>query len=287
MLFSQSQTVKERIIEALQSGPLRTTTLIEYLSRHGDPVSKQGAYLALRELAKEEVVVVYKKYASLNRAWLMRLADFSSTAHHRYFEPDMPVSHVKNLKPNQRIKFTFKTLSLLDAFWGHTLYTLIENNPNYEPLLMYNPHWWFAYSRNPSEIAIIDFCKRRGTLLLETIGHNTPIDRSTAKFMDGSHAQYHVRTKPLFPKDNYYINVLGEFIIDVWIDNKFHEQIEKLYHTETHVTKEWIDRLEYLNTLKGKNILTISRNPKRANELRTKLLRPFSLARNSQSKKVS
>ncbi len=281
MLFSKSQTVKDRIITALQSGPIRITVLIEYLSQHGDPVSKQGVYSALRELATEEVVVVYKKQASLNRAWLLRLADFSALAHQRYFEPDMPVSHVKTLKPNQRLKFTFKTLSLLDAFWGHALYTLIENNPKHEPLLMYNPHWWFAYSRNPSEIAIIDFCKRRGTPLFETIGHNTPIDRSSAKFMDGIHSQYHVRMKPLFSKDNYYINVLGEFIIDVWIDKKLHSAIEKLYHEETHVTKEWIDRLEALNTIKGKSILVVSRNPKRADELRKKLLRPFAIPKHS------
>lgn len=275
MLFSKSQTTKERIVEALQAGPVRITVIIEYLSQHGDPVSKQGVYCALRELVKEEVVVVYKKQASLNRAWLVKLANFSTRAHQHYFEPDVPVSHVKTLKPNQRMKFIFKTLSSLDAFWGHALYTLIENNPTHEPLLMYNPHWWFAYSRNPSEMAILDFCKRRGTPLFETVGHNTPIDRAATKFMDGTHARYYVRTKPLFPKENYYINVLGEFIIDVWIDKKLHDTIELLYHTETRVTKEWIDRLESLNTIRGKSILTISRNQKRAGMLRKKLSRPF------------
>ncbi|MDP2630599.1 MAG: hypothetical protein Q8P56_04280 [Candidatus Uhrbacteria bacterium] len=281
MLFSKSQTVKDRVVEALGSGPIRITVLIEYLSKHGEPVSKQGIYGALRELARDEVVVVYKKQVSLNHAWLMRLADFSGIAHQRYFEHEKPTSHFKDLKPNQRTRLTFKNLSLLDAFWGHVLYTLIENNPTHEPLLMYNPHWWFAYSRNPSEIAILDFCKRQNTPLLETIGHNTPIDRSTAKFMDGVHAQYHVRTKPLFKKDNYYINVLGEFIIDVWIDKDLHAVIEKLYHEETHVTKEWIDRLEALNTIKGKSMLVVSRNPKRANELRKKLLRPFTIPKHS------
>lgn len=286
MLFTQTQTVKERIIEALQDGPVRITVIIEYLSHHGDPVSKQGVYGALRELAKEEVVLLYKQHASLHRRWLMKLADFSTLAHQRYFEPDMPVSHFKNLKTNQRLKFTFKTLSFLDAFWGHALYTLIENNSAHEPLLMYNPHWWFAYSRNPSEIAIIDFCKRRSTLLLETIGHNTPIDRASSKFMDGTYAQYHVRTKPLFPKDNYYINVLGEFIVDVWIDKKLHDTIEQLYHTESRVTKEWIDHLESLNMLKGKNILTISRDPKRADDLRKKLSRPFYIPKEMRRKNV-
>ncbi|MBI4600167.1 hypothetical protein HY732_04605 [Candidatus Uhrbacteria bacterium] len=284
MLFSSPQTTKERLVQALQYGPLRITALIDRLNAGNTHVSKQGVYLALRELACEEVVVVYKKQASLNHAWLLRIADFSTRAHQWYFQPNTPVGHFKDLKPNQRIRYTFKTLSLLDTFWGHVLYTLIENNPAREPVLMYNPHWWFCYSRNPSEIAIIDFCKQRGMPLLLTAGHNTPIDRSSKKFMDGTHAQYHVRTKPLFQKDNYYINVFGEFIIDVWIDKKLHDDIERLYHAGPRVTKEWIDRLEALNTLKGKSVLVVSRNPKRAELLKKKLLRNFYIPKNQRVK---
>ncbi len=280
MLFSSCQTTKERLVQALQYGPLRITALIDRLNAGSASVSKQGVYLALRELAREEVVVVYKKQASLNHPWLLKLADFSARAHQWYFQPNTSVGHFKDLKPNQRIRYTFKTLSLLDAFWGHVLYTLIENNPTREPVFMYNPHWWFAYSRNPSEIAIIDFCKQRGMPLLLTAGHNTPIDRSSAKFMDGTHAQYSVRTKPLFQKDHYYFNVFGEFIIDVWVDKKLHDAIERLYHSETRATKEWIDRLEALNTLKGKSILIVSHNPKRAELLKKKLLRNFYLPKN-------
>lgn len=275
MLFTEVKTTKDRVIAALQNGPLRITALITYLARHGDPLSKQGVYLALRELARDEVIVVYKQQVSLNRAWLLKLADFSAMAHRRYFEPDVPANLFKTLEQKQRVTCTFKTLSLLDAFWGHALYTLIENNPAHDVLFMYNPHWWFAYSRNPSEIAIIDFCKRRGPLLLLTAGHNTPIDHAASKFLTGDHAQYHVRTKPLLSRENYYINILGEYIIDVWIDKNLHDHIERLYHTEERVTKEWVDRLESLNTLKGKSKLTISRNPKRADDLRKKLSRPF------------
>jgi hypothetical protein len=284
MLFSSPQTIKERLVRALQYGPLRITTLVEHLNTGNTRASKQGVYLALRELSRAEVVVVYKKFASLNHAWLLKLGDFSAMAHQQYFQHTVTVSNFKNLGAHQRLRYTFKTLSLLDAFWGHVLYTFIENNADHEPLLMYNPHWWFAYSRNTSELAIVDFCKRQGTLLLETIGHNTPIDRAAARFMDGTTAQYHVRAKPLFPKDNYYINVLGEFIIDVWIDKKLHDQIEQLYHSETRVTKEWIDNLESLNTLKGKSILVISRNPKRADLLRKKLSRPFYIPKTPSAK---
>jgi|GEM_PF-6914823 len=200
MLFSKPQTIKERIVQSLQYGPLRITTLVERLNTDEIRVSKQGVYLALRELAREEVVVVYKKFASLNHAWLLKLGDFSAIAHQQYFEPTMAARNFKNLEINQRIRFTFKTLSLLDAFWGHVLYTFIENNTKHEPLLMYNPHWWFAYSRNPSELAIIDFCRRQNTLLLETIGHDTPIDRTAARLMDRTAAQYHVRTNRFLRK---------------------------------------------------------------------------------------
>ena len=80
------------------------------------------------------------------------------------------------------------------------------------------------------------------------------------KDFDGLASQYFMSEKPLFKKKNYYINVIGDFIIEVWISNTAADEIEDIYKSSAELTDEVKNRFLKIAEKKGRTKIVISRN---------------------------
>ncbi|MDP1690060.1 MAG: hypothetical protein Q8L52_02560 [bacterium] len=275
MLFTNEKSIETLICTQLQRGSVDTTTLIAQIREQRPKTTKQGVYAALRQLRRDEIVVMHAKKASLNVRWLKQMDQFFLIAEQYYVEGDFGRDNFLNLKDGERISYFFSTPTETDQFWGHALLILAESAAsNDEPVYLYNPHEWFLLARSESEREYISIITRRRRFLL-TAGAKTPLDRAVANEFDGDMSQYHMLDAPLFTKNNYYLNIIGDFFIEVWLDPHIAAHIEEVYREAEKVDEDIKIKLAEIVACKGRSKLTISRNIKRAAKLKKMLGKNF------------
>ncbi len=81
--------------------------------------------------------------------------------------------------------------------------------------------------------------------------------------------------KPLFEKNNYYLNIFGDFIIEAQLDADITNQIDRFYKETLSFDETAKSKLQKIVEGKGKNKLTISRNKRKADKLRAIFKRYF------------
>lgn len=275
MLFGKEKSLENLICARLQEGAIDTASLIREIREQRSGTTKQGVYAALRQLRREEIVVLHNKKASFNLRWLKQAEQFFATAEQHYIESDFGRDNFLNLKDGERISYFYSSPTETDKFWGHALVTLGESSvASDEPAYLYNPHEWFLVARRESERECFDIITKKRRLLL-TASEKTPLDRAVAGEFDGDRGQYHMLDTPLFAKNNYYFNIVGDFIIEVWIDPAIATQIESLYRKTEGLDDDAAKELTKIVTDKGRSRLTISCNAKKAERLKKMLRKNF------------
>lgn len=275
MLFGKEKSLESLICFLLQQGAIDTASLIREIQEQRPGTTKQGVYAALRHLRREEVVVLHNKKVSFNVRWLKRAEEFFAVAEQHYVEGDFGRDNFLNLKDGERISYFYSSPTETDKFWGHALVVLGESSISAEePAYLYNPHEWFLIARRESERECFDIITKKRRLLL-TASEKTPLDRAVATEFDGDRGQYHMLDAPLFAKNNYYFNIVGDFIIEVWIDPAIATQIESLYRRTEKLSDTTQQELAKIVAGKGRSRLTISRNAKKAERLKKMLRKNF------------
>lgn len=145
MFIDTKNSIENHILEILKTGPVNTVELIKIIKKKRANTTKQGIYRVLRLLSKREVVVIHNKEVSLNIRWLNKMNKYYAIAQHYYFQRNIGVGHFTNLQPGEKNKYTFRNLSLTDAFWNHIIYILLEITDSRENWFGYNSHAWFFW----------------------------------------------------------------------------------------------------------------------------------------------
>jgi hypothetical protein len=266
MRASQGKTIEDIIIGLLQRGPINTLELIKLVREKRPKTTKQGIYLALRNLAKEEIAVLHNKQASLNIRWIKRMRHFFAITEQSYIEDDSGKGNFISLKVGEKVEYSFADSATTDLFWWDALYILSELYTGDEPIYIYNPHEWFLIARKESEVEAIKEITKKHRLLL-TAGNRTPLDKSVSKYFDGNKGQYYMSEKSLFVKSNYYFNIVGDFIIEVWLDKQIAAKIDEVYSSKLREDDAKTELIKIING-KGRSKLRISRNAKKAEKLK-------------------
>lgn len=243
--------------------------------------TKQAVYLAIRNLKHREIVTIHAKLVSLSRIWIDQMADFYIFARKQYAESSVADSGYLNLEEKDRITYSFKNPITTDVFWAHTLSVLTEITPQSEPVYIWNQHEWFFLAHRESERALFRNMreKRKRTYVLSA--HKNHIDMHVAKEFDGDWAQYYALGEQLFAKPNYYTNVVGDYILEVWLDEKIQSSIDSFYENYTLPTEEAIHEIQRITRETGRTKLRISKNKKRAKEIK-KIFSKYFLIKNDK-----
>ncbi len=275
MIFSKEGSIESLVCSLLQHGPVDTAALIPQIQEQRPKTTKQGVYAALRQLRKEEVVVMHHKKVSFNVRWLKQVGQFFVIAEQHYVAEDLGRDNFLNLRDGEKIAYFFSSPTETDKFWGHALILLGESSvPESEPAYLYNPHEWFLIARKESERECIAIIAKKRRFLL-TAGANTPLDRAVADEFDGNLSQYHMLERPLFSKSNYYVNIVGDFLIEVWIDPDIAARIEAVYNGDEKNPEVVREKLIAIVGGKGRSRLQVSRNAKKAERLKWLLKKNF------------
>lgn len=270
MNLSTPTTIEEVIVASLAANAASGAQLLEKARGIKKTLTKQALYVVLRRLIGQEVVVKHGTMFSLSNVWLGKMAEFFQRAQERYGVRTEGVDFL-NLQDGDKISYAFKSPHEADRFWGHAFDVLADMHTK-EPVYIYNPHEWFIFARQESELHLFNKLKDAKRQLWLTIGSRDPLDVYAKQFFDGQYLQYHMLERPLFEKGNYYLNIFGDYIIEATIDDAIAAQVEGLYKTTPAFDDAVIPALQRLVS-KGKTKLTISKNARKAQKLK-KLFEP-------------
>ena len=269
-------TIEDHIFNILQKGALPIVELIKSIKEKRPKTTKQGVYLMIRKLKKQEIVVVNNKNISLSSVWLKALEEFTVQAQYNTKNITSYGNDFLNLNQGEKLQYFFKNPILTDAFWSHVFLTLVEESDPKNPVLIYNPHEWFLLVRNKNETDLFERIAERGQKLAVLSAYNTDLDRSVRQYFNGLE-EYDISPAPLFEKDNYYINVIGNFVIEAWLDKNIMAEVNNFYQTTSVFTDSEKEKLEKILMQKGRNKFTITHNKRKADSIRAKFKKYFFL----------
>lgn len=278
---SKTKNIEELILNHLQKGSVVILKLIELIKKDRPNTTKQGIYATLRKLKKEEKVLIHNSQASLNIKWVQTMSEYFTKTQYYYTHHDTGDGSFISLDDGEKIEYYFQNPIVADTFWTHALYILLDITPQQSPLFIYNPHEWFLIARRENETAFIKDTKEKNRILLVTAGNKNPLDKAVLGDFDGTTSQYYMSEKMLFKKKNYYINTLGDFIIEVWIDKLIAEKIEEVYKKTKKLNEEAKEELIKILGMKGKTKIVISRNNKKSERLQKMLRKYFYIPKQS------
>ena len=274
-MFPKVPKIEDLILQVLENSPEDTKILIEKIRIVRPKTSKQAVYKALKKMRIDEVIVQTREQVALSDVWLKKLADFVERAQLNYRTTVHPGINFLNLKQGEKIAYTFKTFEAADIFWAHAFGVLSEVLPKTIPLFLYNPHEWFILVRPESEIFLFEGLKKAGKQLFVIVGNKDHLDIHAGKYFDGKSLHYFATDNHLFSKPNYYVNVFGDFLIEVWLDERTSVAIDAFYkNTKEFDGKAKLELLEII-ARKGKNKLVINHNKRKADKIRNMFKKYF------------
>lgn len=261
-------SIENEIISQLQKRSMTAMEILAVIQKDRPKTTKQAVYLAIRNLKGEEIITTHAKLVSLSRIWVGKMADFYAVARKQYAESAVADSGFLNLEEGDRISYSFKNPITTDVFWSHTLSVLADVAAKGEPVLIWNQHEWFFLSHLESERALFKQMLSAGKQVFVLCANQDPLDKQVSKEFDGDRSQYHTLGKQLFEKSNYYVNVVGDFVLEVWLDEKVSKKIDQFYKSHKQFTEEAMREIQKITQEEGRTKLLISRNKKKAQKIK-------------------
>jgi len=269
------QPIEQLILKILQKGTISTIKLIKSISIVRPKTTKQGVYRVLRKLKGEEKIVIHGKSVSLNLHWIKNMNEFFSLAQF-YYSPKVANSDsFLNVREKDKIVYFFKNLNWLDSFWSHAFHMFNEVLNPKEPIFVYNPHEWFAYARQETEQTLIKTMKEKNRQVLITVAHDNPLDKELKKKFKSDLLQYNITYKKISEKQNYYLNIFDDCLIEVFIDQKIANQIDDFFKKTNIFDDKAREKFLEIASKNGKNKLVISKNKKKAEKYKKTLSKNF------------
>lgn len=264
-----------QIIAVLVEGPRKSSVLVEILATKNN-CSVQSVYAVLRKLRSDSVVLLHKKILSLSTVWIEGQSKLVEKAKSIYLntatESEFSFGTLEN---GDRITYQFKNPLLLDEMWGHLFLVLLERVERSMPIMIYNPHSWFPIVRHTSEKTIFQSLFDNGFRAYFSFAGKGELDRDICKkFVEPIGHSFSTGVE-LGLKKGRYLNVVGDYVIEVELDETVTEDIGK-YFAKYHTLEEAnIKELQEIVSKRGRNKLTLSRNAHKAQRLRSRLAKDF------------
>jgi hypothetical protein len=221
-------------------------------------------------------VLVQGKRLALSSVWLERMAEFFAEAQKVYLEKarEEPFSF-GYLEEGDRVTYKFKNPVLLDQVWGHVFFELVKRVSVDTPIMIYNPHYWFPIVRQESEGVIFKWLQLQGYKAYFATASTSSLDSKIIKeFLKDMNHSYSLGVHNGY-KNNFYLNVIGEYLIEVTLDEVVSHKVDGFFTERESCTTEDVTGLRSVVETTGKNKIVISRNKTKAKRTRTSLAKHF------------
>jgi hypothetical protein len=268
MIISSKASIEDLIIEALAKSPYSTgIELIAYIQKVRS-VTKPAIYIALKFLIKSEIVSKVDTTYFLSRVWINKVNNLLQN------KKDIVEDVIFTLGEGKSIRYQFPSLLICDTYWAHVFNLLVEWIPKDCPIVAWYPHQIFGVTRDEHEADIISLIKKSGKLALFAIDGSTSLDQKFKREWQQDHLSITTGSKARYSQ-NQFINVFGDILIEIFMDNKLSQAIELFYQENKELTTENVKAFEDIIAAPHKIRMKISRSKKKSSAIRKKIARDF------------
>ena len=268
MIGSRKQTIEDIIVETLARNPYITgPDLVSFIKVKRPQTTKQAVYAALSPLLRNEIVHKRKQEYFLTNTWMRYIYEL--------LKPEVTSNdEIFILEDGQSISYHFPNLLSCDKYWAHIFSLLIKKA--YEPkgVMLWYPHYIFLVGRNKVEQEIIDDHAQYKNTGYYSFGGATPIDQTIKKKYTSDYLRINTGADFGF-KNNYFLNVFGDIVVEVFLTMELSEKIENWYQSNPTIVRDNVAEFRKFFEEAYPIRMKISRNKKKAQQLRKKLSRDF------------
>lgn len=263
MLFSQKESLQDRIIRLLLEGEQSVKGIKKLLGEEQVKATVQGIYKVFRILVAQEIVIKRANMYSLSEEWRGKVVDTLSKNDNRF-----------ELAEGERISFDLASLVHLDQQWKNIVLPFHNAHPK-DPIFFYNPHeiWMhLSESRKESELVYYASFKKSKSYAFCLIGGATVLDTLFKKELQHKFMQVAVGIEHFTKTD--YPTIFSDYIITTRLSPRLAIEIEDAYKTSTDI-ETLQTKLHAIGLEKKKVRLIIERDKEKAKKLRKKLSKEF------------
>lgn len=267
MILSSNQSTEDIIIEIVATSPyIKGADLVMGVKKRRTTTAKQTIYTALQNLITNEVISKVNGTYFLSRIWLYKI--------NKLFQKTENADAILELKDGDFITYSFPNLLSCDMYWAHALNLLLDRMHKNQPVFIWNPHEWFIIGRKEVETDFLKRFKQQNIRCFFVTRDTSLLDKEFKNTWNDSHVSINIDNK-ISLKDNCYITVFGNIVIEVFITDGFTKKIEKFYQKHQKATADVIRDFEKILSEKQRIRMKISNNPEKAFMLRKRLSKDF------------
>jgi hypothetical protein len=126
-----------------------------------------------------------------------------------------------------------------------------------------------------NESKVIEKIVNNGHMFLISADNSDFLDKYAKQLYKDEKIQYHILDKKLFPSNNHYFNIIGDYIVETFFDKKTADAIDKFYRDTASFDSKKIEELKNIISKRGRDKIVISKNKVKANKLKKKLQKYF------------
>jgi hypothetical protein len=250
MLFSQKESLEDKVIRLLLKGPSDIKSLHAQLRG----MSLRAVYKAVTSLIAEGVLLKVGKRVFVDEEWLRAMREQLS-------------STLPPFAPGERAAYTFASIEHLDAFWK-TIALQLEEYEQDGQIFFYDPHNFWAYipSRKKSEDEYYAHFAKAKKHAFFTIGGTTKADTEFKRAYQNEYVQIDTKTYASLGRRNH-LTILGDVITTARLSTQFAARLDTLYDSQRPMSELLPGILAAYEESRGVRLI-IERNRAKATRLK-------------------
>lgn len=257
--------LKEKIREfILQNKETDTTTIVEHYVKRS--YTKQGVYKCLNTLLKDEVIVWKGTTVAINLMYAKREIDKLT---------DLFNKKQILLKPIQGATYKIKSLKELDDLFTQIFIQIVEglNKKETYDFLFYDVHNYTYINKQGTVNWYIEYLNKLGRVYL-LVGSKSLLDIDAARSMNS------IKVYNIDKKWNYYISVLGDYVIHNYIDKNVMTKMSLIMNKESKSEAE--KELKELELIKGSFKIEVKKDREEASKINKYFRKYFAMKVNTK-----
>jgi len=274
MIFQSKITLENLITQYISINPAKTANEIhEYLLTEKHSYTLQGVYKELKKLDKEGILLKVDKKFSLRLPWALEFTSLAQKIEQAYLSPKY-----KALLPedNKKEIWHFDNLFKLNDLWAQILLALVEQSKE-KVILGWNPHTWFHLAESKEEERYLKSLELSNAKLYLIIGGNHYLDKWAEKYLKKDYIKYSFGKSGFQEERSKYINIVGDYVLTVKLDQDITDTIEYLYETTPSEERMNISQIVSIFNKKVKASIWLEKDNEKAQLIRGRFERFFGI----------
>lgn len=249
-----------------------------FLDKYKNGMSVQGFYKIIKRLLGDRVIAKTDGRLSLYSAWVNNVMKFAKQAALTHLDQNAsPVTII--LEEGEKKSFEFDTPIEMSTFWDHALLMVAYHYKDSEEPVDKNAYSknfysWIQLLRTSDEALLINLYSDLEMQWSMASGSKSLLNRLVSQIYNEKN--FHFIIYPELTgygtgRNNFHVTVIGDFIFETKLPEYIFKDIQRTFDSVRNLSEFNADEMQKVVLQTGKTVLTITRNVKRAEEVRAEI----------------